>query len=194
MIKNLLLDLGGVLYGVEYARTALALGLSVEHLPQLLGDPMLAAYEKGKVSTDSFLAYWHTRFPHYSREELINAWNAMLLGPLPASQGVLEELSKRFSLAVLSNTNELHLNRVLPEIGGWKPYFVGMFFSPSLHYRKPEPAAYKSVLQALGWKPEETLFIDDSSSNIEGAATVGLATLLLSPSNSPEKLLSLLGQ
>ncbi|MEN3040406.1 MAG: HAD family phosphatase [Bacteroidia bacterium] len=192
MIRNLLLDLGGVLYGVDYERTALALGLAREALPTLLEDPVLAEYEKGMISTDGFLTHWQKRFPAFSREQLIAAWNAMLLGILPESETVLSTLSQTFQIALLSNTNELHLSRVEPEIQPWAKYFTGMFYSNRIQYRKPEPESYIYVLSQLGWKAEETLFIDDNLTNVQGAQRVGLHAYHFHPPNHPLRLLDML--
>jgi FMN phosphatase YigB (HAD superfamily) len=85
-VKYILLDLGGVLYGVDYGLTLQGLGLSAEALPALLQDPTLAAYEKGELSTEAFLQGWKSRFPHLTERDLIDAWNAMLLGPLPEAE------------------------------------------------------------------------------------------------------------
>lgn len=191
MIRHLLLDLGGVLYGVDYHRTTSALGLPDDALPHLLSDPILAEYEKGTLSTEAFLTHWAKRFPALSREALIDAWNAMLLGPLPAAEAVLAQLAKHFSLALLSNTNDLHLAIVEPAIAPWRPYFAGMFFSNRLHRRKPDPETYLHVLDELGWHPEETLFIDDSLSNVEGAQQAGLHVHHFFPPNQPEKLIAI---
>jgi putative hydrolase of the HAD superfamily len=167
------------------------LGLPTEALPALLQDPSLAQYEKGLLSTDAFLAAWQERFPHLSTPELIDAWNAMLLGPLPGVESLLDTLASRFSLALLSNTNDLHLSIVEPDILPWSPYFVDMFFSNRLRRRKPDPETYLEVLRRLGWKPEETLFVDDSPANLQGATAAGLHTHLLDPPNQPKQLLAL---
>jgi putative hydrolase of the HAD superfamily len=42
--------------------------------------------------------------------------------------------------------------------------------------RKPDPAIYEYVLRDNGLKAEETIFLDDNLSNLEGAASVGIQT------------------
>lgn len=42
---------------------------------------------------------------------------------------------------------------------------------------KPDPRAYRLLLEALGTAPEETLFIDDQPLNVAGAAEVGLRSV-----------------
>lgn len=190
----LLLDLGGVLYGVDYLRTTQALGLRPEQLPELLNDPSLKAYECGRISTEVFLQHWQKRFPDYTEAQLIEAWNAMLLGPLPGVSEGLSQLAERFSLALLSNTNDLHLEQVEPAIDPWRPYFVEVFLSNRIGRRKPASDTYRYVLDRLGWAAERTLFIDDSPANIAGARAAGLRAWLMEPPNQPAALLALLSQ
>ncbi|MCX7606041.1 MAG: HAD family phosphatase [Bacteroidia bacterium] len=189
-IRNILFDLGGVLYGIDYHRTTRALGISPEALPSLLQSPALAAYEKGLLETKDFLSYWQKEFPTLTVAELTAAWNAMLLGPLPQADEVLAKLASSFSLALLSNTNDLHLERVEPEIQPWKVYFAGIFFSNRIHLRKPDPDTYRYVLERLRWSASETLFVDDNELNIAGAQRAGLRTFHLSPPNQPQALLA----
>ncbi len=190
-IEYVLLDLGGVVYGVDYEQTIKKLGLAPQDLPALLQEPTLAAYEKGELSTQNFLNAWHKRFPHLSPQALEEAWNAMLLGPLPQAEKILQTLSAHYPLALLSNTNDLHLSLVEPQIAPWKPYFTEMFFSNRLKKRKPDPETYLYVLELLGWAPEKTLFVDDSAANIAGASKAGLKTYQIPP-NRPSLLLELL--
>ncbi len=190
-VVYLLLDLGGVLYGVDYKRTLDKLGLSPHDLPNLLQEPALTAYEKGEIDTEAFLQAWQNHFPHLSPAALQEAWNAMLLGPLPLAETLLKTLSAHYSLALLSNTNDLHLTIVEPQILHWRPYFVHFFFSNRLGKRKPDPDTYQFVLRQLGWPAKKTLFVDDNFSNIQGARAAGLLTYLL-PANQPQQLLSFL--
>jgi HAD superfamily hydrolase (TIGR01509 family) len=43
--------------------------------------------------------------------------------------------------------------------------------------RKPEPKAYKIVLDYLQCKPSEAIFLDDNIDNITGAKKIGIATI-----------------
>ncbi|MGB0050633.1 MAG: HAD-IA family hydrolase, partial [Terracidiphilus sp.] len=39
---------------------------------------------------------------------------------------------------------------------------------------KPDPAIYRHVLEKLGTRPEETLFIDDRKANVDAAVAIGM--------------------
>jgi putative hydrolase of the HAD superfamily len=59
-------------------------------------------------------------------------------------------------------------------------FFIDAHYSHTLGQRKPEVAAFEAVLVKSGLDPTQTLFIDDTISNIEGAQKAGLRTLYLS--------------
>ena len=67
-------------------------------------------------------------------------------------------------------------------------YFKQVFYSHSLHLRKPDPVAFEDVLERSGLQASETLFIDDNAANIAGAHKVGLQTIHL---QKPQTILDL---
>ena len=100
----------------------------------------------------------------------------------------LEQLRKKYKLFLLSNTNSIHLNvfkKIFTADTGLPSldvYFDKCYYSHIIQMRKPYESTYRFVLEDAGIKAEETLFIEDSIQNIEGAITVGIQThLLLAP-------------
>ncbi len=71
-------------------------------------------------------------------------------------------------LAILSNAPA----EVADEIdeAPWLAAFSRRFFSCRLKAVKPEAAAYRAVLDALGAEPGEVVFFDDRPANVAGAA------------------------
>jgi hypothetical protein len=47
-----------------------------------------------------------------------------------------------------------------------------------MHTMKPDRAIYEQMIADSGMVPERTLFIDDSTDNLEAASALGLQTLL----------------
>lgn len=54
------------------------------------------------------------------------------------------------------------------------PIFSHIFSVTDIRIEKTDPAAYQSILQKLGFQPEEAVFVDDSHRNIEAARQAGL--------------------
>ena len=71
-------------------------------------------------------------------------------------------------------------------IGGM---FDGEFISWEMKMLKPSAEFYREVIRRLGLAPEDTLFIDDSASNVEGARAVGIDARLLEPGTPLSSLL-----
>ena len=58
-----------------------------------------------------------------------------------------------------------------PELG---KVFDRIYISTDTGFYKPEPMAYKNVLQENGLKPEECLFFDDLKENVTAAKALGI--------------------
>ncbi|PUZ26650.1 putative hydrolase of the HAD superfamily [Chitinophaga costaii] len=190
-IRNIIFDLGGVILNIDYQRTVRAFkDLGFDHFEQLYSQFHLSElfdhFETGKISPEQFLeALQQQAPPHITREQLLNAWNAMLLDFPLARLQILQQLRQHYNLYLLSNTNALHydaFNKILLESRGipsLDTFFDRAYFSHIIGLRKPYAEAYQFVLDAHALKASETLFIDDTLPNITGAEAVGLRTLHL---------------
>jgi putative hydrolase of the HAD superfamily len=71
----------------------------------------------------------------------------------------------------------------LPEVVeglGLGPYVDYTFTSARVGYRKPHPAIFHAVLEAMGVAPEAALFVGDSlSHDVEAPQAVGMRAVLL---------------
>jgi len=195
MIKNIIFDIGGVLLDLDYDLTYSELGevmgidIQTQKVPAHIFKIVLG-YEKGEINTETFL--WNLQKEAAALtpqpDKLIKAWNAMLIGWNPKRFEFLKELRKDYSLFLLSNTNDLHLewfNRDLKKNHGITDFdtkfFDQAFYSHEMHMRKPEIKVFEHVLDQTGIKAEETLFIDDNLENVEKARQVGLNASLHNP-------------
>jgi HAD superfamily hydrolase (TIGR01509 family) len=61
---------------------------------------------------------------------------------------------------------------------GLEEYFQGIVVSGSVHLRKPDPAIYRKLLEQTGLEPQEVIFVDDRSANLDAAADLGIHTVL----------------
>lgn len=61
--------------------------------------------------------------------------------------------------------------------GSLEPYFDVVIFSAEAGMRKPAPEFFHWLLEKLGAKPEETIFVDDFGENIQAAQRLGLRTV-----------------
>lgn len=198
-IRNILFDLGGVLYALNYGKTQAAFaalaaqgGGAVEY-SKAKQDPIFDAFETGHASPAAFRARLQTLLglPVGSPEAdaaIDHAWNAILLGPMPGRAQLLERLKARYRLALLSNTNAIHWAVVRPQIEPFAPHLEQIFASNEVGLRKPDAPFYHHALERLGWAGADTLFIDDIEANVVGARAAGLRAYHLT---EPDELLGL---
>jgi putative hydrolase of the HAD superfamily len=59
----------------------------------------------------------------------------------------------------------------------WIAGFDVLVWSFQLGIAKPDPAIYRHVLKELGTLPEETLFLDDKTVNIDAARALGIVAI-----------------
>jgi putative hydrolase of the HAD superfamily len=195
-VKNIIFDLGGVLLNLNYHLTRKAFeDLGVQDFDafytQHHANPLFEQLEVGAIEPEDF----YNKLREATGLTLTNgqietAWNAMLLD-FPAERlAWLDQIKNKYNIYLFSNTNAIHYKaftsiyaQTAPLVG-LKPDFNHFFeeahYSHTLGQRKPEVAAFEAVLAKSGLDPAQTLFIDDTISNIEGAQKAGLQTIFLS--------------
>lgn len=202
-IKNLLFDLGGVIMDIKRERCVEALTrLGVENADEMLGLYVQSGdflrLENGSLSASEFRDSLRRQIKdgrEVSDEEIDNALNAFLLG-IPAHRlAALRQLRKGYKIYLLSNTNPImfysEIDRQFRQEGlTIGDYFDGQVVSFLAHSNKPDRAIFEYAIGHLGINPRETLFIDDSQHNLDAAAALGFATVLVPPRQEFEDILS----
>lgn len=84
--------------------------------------------------------------------------------------------------AILSNMGEDLLAHMRKNFH-WLSGFSQLTWSCELNLIKPQAAIYRHTLKKLNVQPEEALFLDDRTENIEGARSAGLHALLFREPN-----------
>ena len=196
-IKNIVFDLGGVLYHIDYNLTIKAfenLGIKDfhEHFSQQKQNYLFNRLEKGQISDEDFIKEIKVLLPHCTREKIINAWNALLIGLPKENIQLLQALSKKYRLFLLSNTNSIHIkhiNKLLYknyDLKSLDSLFDKVYLSHQIGKRKPNSETFEWVLKDAKILAQETFFIDDSIQHINNAKKVGIQTQLW-VSNKPIK-------
>jgi len=113
------------------------------------------------------------------------SWNALLLN-IPAERLLLlEQLSKKYPIYMLSNTNLVHIDEIFTNLEkeyGCNPIlncFDRLYLSYEIGYIKPQKEIYEYLLNDANLNPKECLFFDDLQENLNGAASFGIQTQLI---------------
>jgi putative hydrolase of the HAD superfamily len=180
MIEAVLFDMNDVLYRYDrarrVARLAVLSGLSEAEVETAIwGSGYEDSGDGGAMDADAYLAGFGERLGFALSED---AWAEALrlaVTPMPETLEIAAAAAERVEVGVLTNNNLLVKRAVDSVFPALRPIFgPNVFVSAEFGARKPEPAAYLGSLSRLGAAPSETLFVDDSARNVEGAERAGL--------------------
>ena len=183
-IKSIIFDLGGVLLNISYQNAIeefekLGIENSSVFYSKKLQTNIFNLLETGEISENEFVKVIKKSCKSVTPKQITYAWNSMLLD-LPKNRiNLLINLKKEYQIFLLSNTNEIHINK-FKNIMGDAEYnkfynlFNKIYYSHEIGMRKPNAEAFRLILDENNLKTKEVLFIDDSPQHIEGAKKLGM--------------------
>ncbi len=197
-VKNIIFDFGGVVVDLDKqaaVRAFEALGFETRAcIGDYVQDGVFALMETGEMSPEEFCAYVREQVgTDVKDEEVFRAWNKMLVG-IPARRvRLIRDSRADYRTYMLSNTNAIHWEyscRELMSPTGLKmeDCFQRIFLSFRMRLAKPDGRIFRKVLSEERLRPEETLFVDDSSENCRVAESMGMQVF---HSRQPEDWFSL---
>jgi putative hydrolase of the HAD superfamily len=108
-----------------------------------------------------------------------------IFSPIKGTVEILKELKKAgYRVYYLSNFHLIAFEYIIRKYDFFN-LFDGGIVSYKENLLKPEENIYKRIIEEYGLRPEETIFIDDTLANIEGAEKLNFGTILF---NHPEEL------
>lgn len=183
MINTIIFDFGDVFINLD--KPAIERELYQLGVTSITEDMLEIAkqYEKGVISTNDFVTAFTSKYPSISSAQFKNAWNSIILKFPEYRLEFLEHLStsKRYKLILLSNTNSLHIEQVIENMSlyryeRFKNCFDQFYLSHEIQLRKPDTSIYEFVLKENKLKAASCFFVDDTKSNTEAAAQLGIHT------------------
>lgn len=180
-IRTIIFDIGRVLVRINLAKAkaglAKGLPLSPEELWSAIErDPRWQDWQEGRMSAHD----WHINLCSrlgvaLNFEEFTKVWNGAL-DPEPIHPiSLFQELSKRYKLGLLSNTDPIHVAKLE------STYDFFRYFPPAVRTyscvvgcSKPNPLIFREALRACKARAEETVYIDDIPAYVDAARQLGL--------------------
>ena len=190
MIKAVVFDMGGVIVRLNMDRCIgsfkeLAGFEDIEdYLDKFHQKGFISDLEEGKTQPEDFYreCLKHSR-PGTTLETVHYCFCSLLDGLEEDTLELIRSLRGRYDLYVLSNNNPIsrgYFRDMMKQEGlDTDKVFTKEFYSYELHLLKPSLEIYERVIEGVGARPEEILFIDDARDNIEAA--LGIRTLWLKP-------------
>lgn len=192
MIQNLLFDLGGVIMDIKRDNCVEALReIGFENADKFLGDyaqtGVFGQLEEGLITPEEFRNFIRSKISvPVTDSQIDTAFSRFLIGIPVERLRQLQTLRRKYGIYLLSNTNAImwygkiadEFKKDGLEING---YFDGIVTSFEAKALKPDAGIFNYAILNLDIVPEETLFLDDSERNLEGAKALGFRTALVEP-------------
>ena len=192
MIKTIIFDLGNVIVSFDHRKTSKRLADAFEQTDDVIYEKAVASelvreYNLGMLSTEEFIAAVNREFGgQVSFEDFFAAWNCTFLPEPIVSERLIERLSEKYRLLILSDTNEMHFD-FIRENYRLMDHFDDFVVSHKVNVVKPSAEIFQKAVEIADCLPEECLFIDDLAANVEGARESGLRALQFISAEQLEK-------
>lgn len=176
-------DIGGVLERTEdftpRQKVSDRLGVEITELSHLFfGHSDNFRVQLGEITPEEHWENVRERLD-LTEEEMITAREEFFAGDRLDMDLVntIRQLKQDYCTVVLSNYTANLRGRIMDE---WQidDAFHHIIISAEVGLMKPGPGIYQLALETIGCAPEETVFIDDSIDNVEGARGVGIHGIL----------------
>jgi putative hydrolase of the HAD superfamily len=174
----LLFDVGGVL--VQLSGVATMLGwmgenaTSDEMWRMWLHSTPVREFERGRIGAEEFATAVTAEFRlPVNAQQFLTSFTGWVTGLYPGALEMLAQIPSSYKRAVLSNSNALHWTRVIDDLR-LGPAFSHHFVSHLTGRIKPDADAFQHVVESLGCRPEQVLFLDDNTLNVDAARSFGM--------------------
>jgi 2-haloacid dehalogenase len=197
-ITAVVFDLGGVLidWDPRYLYRKLMPEEEIDAFLAEIGFPEWNRAQDAGGSWDDAVEALATRHPH--RRDLIAAYPSRypetMAGPIEASVALLDELHETGTTRLIALTN--WSSETFPHARAAFSFldrFEGIVVSGEEGVTKPDPMLFRTLLDRYALLPDETVFIDDSPTNVEAAQSLGLVGLRFTDPDQLRADLSRLG-
>lgn len=192
MIKNILFDMGGVVFvqdTKEAFRRFRSIGIDTDYYMGAYGQKdFFLELEEGKIDADEFCRRMAEAVGRSSV-----SWNEAQYCWLGYKKDVpverlryLSRLREHYRLYLASNTNPfimayMRSNSFSADGKPITDYFDALYCSYEMKRCKPEADFFEYILRHGNMKAEECLFLDDSQKNVEAAEALGIRGFLVGP-------------
>ncbi|HET8745012.1 MAG TPA: HAD family phosphatase, partial [Ramlibacter sp.] len=178
--RAVLFDLGGVVLDIDFARPLTVWQphsrLSPEELREAFRqDEPFLRHESGALPPEGYLAHLREALALECDPATIRAgFNALLVAEIEETVRLLDAIRADVPRYAISNTNPVHVAEIERAFPRLLPRFERVFVSHEIGHRKPDAAAFRHVLDAIGVAADEALLFDDLLPNVEAARALGM--------------------
>ncbi len=179
MIRAIIFDLGKVIaafdFEIGFKTISRFCKYSIDEIREkIMTSPEIYLYETGKITSREFFDKINRRLAlTLTREQFFAVWNSIFAAETILPESIFAELSAKYRLVMLSDTNESHIKFLRPKLPHFK-HFDAFVFSYEIGELKPSAKMFAVAVEKAECAANECLFVDDKAVNVEGAIAYGL--------------------
>jgi putative hydrolase of the HAD superfamily len=182
MIRALFWDIGGVLLNNAWDHEERYLAIPHFGLDkpdfEARHKEVLVPFEEGSLSLDEYLKETVFYRPRPFTPDQFKQFMFSLSRPKPGTIELARSLSAKYQMATINNESR-ELNQYRIQTFKLTELFDLFISSCFVGVRKPEARIYRMALDVTQHVADECCFIDDRPVNLEGAAKLGIKTILM---------------
>jgi len=155
-------------------------------------------YELTLATGTTDINFLNRVFPRYHIYDAPHKWLAekkeiyqqilpQKIKPFPGVILLIEELNKKYSLAIASNAWRKSIEIIISHLS-IKEYFPTIVARENIHRHKPKPEIYLVTAERLGVEPSQCVVVEDSLVGVEAAKNAKMRCIAVTNSFPPEKL------
>ena len=167
--KLIIFDCFGVIFG-EIAPIFFSRHFKADEAVKLKDKYFIPA-DMGLISQDELFTLMAEELS-MDKQSILKEWEELIVlnKEMPA---VIENLGKKYDIALLSNAPEGFVERLMKEYS-LTDLFDKIFVSSALKMAKPDPAIYRHCVSAFAKEYDEIFMIDDNLKNLEVLPDLGI--------------------
>lgn len=183
MIKNIVFDNGGVI--VKYSAESYLDVFKFDKAKQRELDTLFVSDEwvkfaKGEITSEQFKQFALNTFPNYSDDviKILDVDNLKIMIPVYAKtlEFIYDLKKKGYKIYLLSDINEDTITYLKSTILNFEELFDGLVYSCRVGMVKKDGKVFDYLLKTFNLRPTETLFLDDSLTNLARASEKSIVT------------------
>jgi FMN phosphatase YigB (HAD superfamily) len=198
MIKNIVFDIGNVLFGYDPAYILHQVlpnnQCHAHYLTHFIHSQLWQDLDRGTLDESSLVDILVNKIPDPNLEnnlQIIIENFIYHLHLINGSRDLFLTLKRTYPIFLLSNFQAVPYSK-LREMHPFLTQADGAMISAHVNLMKPEPEIYLKLLQKYNLNPEECVFIDDLNDNISAAKALGMAGIVFtSPERTTSELIGL---
>lgn len=196
-MKNIIFDLGNVLIRLNFNHWLKVMqkynnNITMDKLNSFI-DIHTLPFNESSISEREIMERYieFLNCPHLSSNELKEIHCSLFVDGPTKSTTLLNELSNKYNLYVLSNTDPWHVERLSILIPGFNQLFKKKIFSYDAKAIKPDIKIYDYLITQTNINIKESIFFDDTKENVDKGNAIGLQSVIV---NNEDELFTYIKQ